>query len=216
MSNKYHFKYNGSYKDEELLKNVYLPKLLKNTKITSKSKVLDIGCGFGYFLKICEEIIGCETYGVDISKDAIDVAKKITKAKLYVLDVDHGLSIFKDGYFDLVVMLDVIEHLKSPYSVLKEVYRVLKTGGYVVITTPNLNAIDRFLRKILRREESWHGFIDNTHLYLFTPKSLTFLISHVGFKIIKLDTPFHPLPRFLQVLLNKTGMGGQIWLIGKK
>lgn len=215
MFNKEYFESKGSYKEEDIYKKLYLPKILENIKITSSSRILDIGCAFGYFLKICEETIGCETYGVDISEYAISIAKK-TNSKLYVLDVDRGLSIFKDRYFDLVVMFDIIEHLKSPYLVLKEVYRILKPGGYVVITTPNLNAIDRFLRKILGKEKTWHGFIDESHLYLFTPKSLTFLVSRLGFKIVKIDTPFHPLPRFLQALLNKTGLGGQIWLVGKK
>ncbi|RLE99255.1 MAG: hypothetical protein DRJ59_08125 [Thermoprotei archaeon] len=51
---------------------------------------------------------------------AIKQAQRITKAKLYVWDVERGLSVFSDNFFDLVIILHVIEHLRSPYNALKE------------------------------------------------------------------------------------------------
>ncbi|MCQ6254489.1 class I SAM-dependent methyltransferase [Methanocaldococcus sp.] len=204
-----------SYKNwEKVIRGIYFSEVLKNVNVRG-ARVLDIGCAYGYFLKCCDEI-GCETYGIDISEYAINQAKKETNAKLFVHDVDKGLPMFEDDSFDLVTMFDVIEHLHSPYFVLKEIYRVLKVSGKIIITTPNLNAIDRFLKKVLRKEKTWHGFRDKTHLYLFTPSSLRFLVERVGFKVVKLETPFHPLLKPLQKIVNKTGLGGQIWLVGEK
>jgi 2-polyprenyl-3-methyl-5-hydroxy-6-metoxy-1,4-benzoquinol methylase len=199
-----------SYKNMEMIQNVYFPKIVIKEKIKPKSRVLDIGCAYGYFLKLCDEY-GMETYGIDISRYAIEKASKITKAKLFVHDIDNGIKFFKNNFFDLIVMLDVIEHTKSPFNVLKEVYRVLKPDGKLVVTTPNINAIERFISN-----NNWHGFKDKTHLYLFTPTSLRFLAEKVGFKILTLETSFRPLPKFMQSFANKTGLGGQIWIVGSK
>jgi 2-polyprenyl-3-methyl-5-hydroxy-6-metoxy-1,4-benzoquinol methylase len=206
-----------SYKDRGMMimRKIYFPKILQDITFSKEMKVLDIGCAYGYFLKLCDEI-GCETYGIDISKYAIKQAKKETKAKLFVHDVDKGLPMFSNDFFDLITMFDVIEHLTSPFLTLKEVYRILKPKGKLVITTPNINAIDRFIKKFFGKEEEWHGYHDKTHLYLFTPLSLKFLVERSGFKTVKIETPFHPLPRFIQKIVNKLGLGGQIWLVGEK
>ncbi|RLF01111.1 MAG: hypothetical protein DRJ59_06715 [Thermoprotei archaeon] len=114
-------------------------------------RVLDIGCAYGYLLRLFDNA-GCETYGIDISEYAIKQARRITRAKLYAWDVDRGLPMFQDNFFDLITILHVIEHLHSPYNVLKEVHRVLKPKGKLIIGTPNLNAIARLLLKLIRRE----------------------------------------------------------------
>lgn len=179
----------------------------------TRLKVLDIGCGFGYFLKFIEEKKNnWELYGMDISDYAIKKAKSNLKtAKLIVSNVNVGIP-FKNNYFDLVTLFDVIEHVKAPFNVLQESYRVLKSGGLICITTPNLNAIERLWKK-----KNWHGFNDPTHVYLFTPDSLKFLVERVGFKVELLKTPFHPLPTFLSELASKFfKKGGQIFLIGRK
>lgn len=181
-----------------------------------KVRILDIGCGFGYFLKFCDKM-GWETYGIDISSYAINVAKKNTKAQLYLYNIENvGKSLFKENYFDLITMFDVIEHLTYPVIVLKEVHKILKLNGKLVITTPNLNAIQRIFLKALVKEKLWYGFLDETHVHLFTPFSLRTFIEETGFRILELKTPFHPLPVPLNRILEKTGLGGQIWLLAEK
>lgn len=165
--------------------------------------MLDIGCAYGYFLKLCDEV-ECETYGVDISENAIQQAQKETKAVLFIHDVNNGLSMFPKDFLNLITMFDVIEHLNSPFTILKEISRKLKVGGKLIITTPNANALERLLKKVLNREKNWHGFKDKTHQHLFTPLTLRFIVEKAGLKILKVETPFHPLPKILQKLLNKT------------
>jgi len=189
------------------------PLILSHVPIIPGMRVLDIGCAYGYLLKKFDEV-GCETYGVDISKHAIEMARKETRATLYVHDVDKGLPMFSDEYFDLVTMIHVIEHLDSPYNVLREIRRVLKLRGRLVVLTPNLNSLARYLLKILRREYKWYGFTDITHKYLFTLASLKLLVERAGFRVITATAPFMPLKRLS--IVSRLGLGGSIFLLAEK
>lgn len=197
-------------KSKKVIEDIYFPLTINREKIIPQAKVLDVGCAFGYFLGCCDKY-GFETFGIEVSKSAIEKASKETNAKLFKYDVDSGLNLFENNCFDLVTAFDLIEHLDSPYKFLKECHRILKIGGKVVITTPNLGALARLL---VRNE--WHGFKDKTHKYLFTTKSIEYLFKVAGFKIVRLETPFQPLPKFIKPYLNKIGLGGQIWIVGEK
>ncbi len=204
-----------SFKNMETMEKAYFPRVLECVDLKKDEKILDIGCAFGYFLKLCDRF-GCYTCGVDISKYAIERARLQTKASLYVHDIENGLSMFSSGTYDLVVLFDIIEHLNNPTYVMEEVYRVLKMNGNVIITTPNLNAVDRSVKRLLRKGKGWYGFADKTHRHLYTSKSLKRLVTQTGFKIKHVETPFHPLPKTVQKIANKTGLGGQIWLLATK
>ena len=215
---KYYFEGKGSnyrpYEDKlAVIRKKYLPKIIR-IGLKRNSSVLDIGCAFGYFLRCCDEI-GYTTWGVDISTYAITRAREETVAKLCVSDVNNGLPFFEDNSFDLVTMFDVIEHLQKPCTVLNEAHRILKASGILIVTTPNLNAIERLFKKSMGQESAWHGFHDHTHLCVFTTRYLKRLVEQTGFHV-KLETIFHPLPRLFQHLANRTGLGGQIWLTAIK
>jgi len=199
------------YKEmQKVMEDIYFPQAIIRERIAKGAKVLDIGCAFGYFLKCCDDY-RLETYGVDISDYAIQQAWEITKAKLLTHDINEGLAMFEDNFFDLISVFDTIEHLASPYNLLKEVHRVLRPEGKVIITVDNLHAIARIWKR-----GKWQGFTEETHLYLFTPSSLKFLLKTSGFEITRLETPFNPLPKSLQRFVGKTGLGGQIWLVARK
>lgn len=105
---------------------------------------LDVGCGDGRVAQIMGEKLGTRFYGVDISKKGVELAKK-KGVKAKVADVSDNIP-FKDNYFDLVISTEVIEHVTDPDGLLKEVYRVLKPGGLLLLTTPNLSSwTNRFL-----------------------------------------------------------------------
>ena len=103
------------------------------------------------------------------------------RSKLYdyvIANADYPLP-FRDGAFDGVLMIHVIEHLRCPYQTLLEVRRVLKPGGSVTIVTPNSyrNKADAY---------------DEGHIYSFTPYSLPRLIGLV-FKDVRTATIFNDL-----------------------
>ena len=193
-----------------------LDRIEKYVKGKARVRVLDLGCGFGYFLKLCDHK-GWETYGMETSYFAIEIAKKNTKAQLYQGNIEDQAHVqFERNYFDLVSMFEVLEHLKYPPVALRRAHRLLKLRGKLVVTTPNLNAIMRVFSKLSGRERGWYGFLDETHVNLFTPSLLRSFVEEVGFKVLELKTPFYHLPWQLNRIFGKAGLGGQILLLAEK
>ena len=114
-----------------------LPELIK--KIKNDSKILELGCGQSKGLRylVSHNYIKQENaYGIDQSDVAIEfLKKKLPKANLEQGDI-FSLK-FNDDTFDYVLMMEVIEHLEDPLKVLKEVERVLKPNGELIISFPN-------------------------------------------------------------------------------
>lgn len=117
----------------------YLNFILKEKdKVNS---VLDIGCGEGGFLEVCNEYKIPKLVGVDISRYAITIAKKNTKAKLLQLNLENQKLPFGDSEFDVIVAMDIIEHLKNTRFLFKELYRVLDKDGLLFLTTENSHSL---------------------------------------------------------------------------
>ena len=110
-------------------------------------KILDVGTASGWFLsEIAKEFPSAEGYGIDVYKEAVDYGKnKYKNLKLSVSDA-HTLP-FRDKTFDVVISCEVLEHVASPGTVIKEMKRVLTDNGVVVIEIDS----GSFLFKIV-----WH------------------------------------------------------------
>lgn len=100
-------------------------------------KLLDVGCSNGEFMHYAQ-LRGFETYGVELNRRTAEIAQS------------NGLNVFNgflkdaryaDEFFDVIYLGDVIEHVTSPHDLLKECSRILRKGGVMVISTPNLNCI---------------------------------------------------------------------------
>lgn len=105
------------------------------------SSILDIGCGSG-LISIELALRGARTVvGIDIDKNAVKSGNAMKNAlglnnvEFIAIDAREGLP-FHDGAFDIVLLIDVIEHIPDPSVVLKEASRVLHVGGKVVISVP--------------------------------------------------------------------------------
>ncbi|MFH1745308.1 MAG: class I SAM-dependent methyltransferase [bacterium] len=130
---------------------------LKNHVILSENvKILDMGCGLGFFLNICDQL-NMQTYGVDAADYALEMAKKITKAKLSKVDLSKDRLPFPDNFFDVVTSFDVIEHVERPEHYLSEMQRVLCQKGLAIIITPDgQSKFDQESTHInLRSSEEW-------------------------------------------------------------
>jgi SAM-dependent methyltransferase len=141
-------------------------------------RLLDIGCGTGDRLDVFRSL-EFETFGVEISGSA-DYAAEIMK--LNVRKGDLFEARFPDAFFDVVTLYHVLEHTHDPFSVCKEVHRVLKEDGRLVIQVPNA---DSWQCRIFR--ERWAAFDVPRDLYYFSPETLKALLAKAGFGIMKID-----------------------------
>ncbi len=99
-------------------------------------RLLDVGCGLGYFVKKAMEYPGWEVCGYEISRSAVNYAKN----KLGLSNISQGKvedSGFQDDYFDIITIWDVIEHIPDPHPVLKYLSNILKQDGILFMHTPN-------------------------------------------------------------------------------
>jgi 2-polyprenyl-3-methyl-5-hydroxy-6-metoxy-1,4-benzoquinol methylase len=137
------------------------------------TRLLDIGCGEGFFLFNASKA-GYTAKGIEISQDVAEYARRE-----FGLDVEakpfEELR-FPENYFDVVTLWQVLEHLPYPFMILKEAHRVLKPGGLVATSTPDIEGI---LARIFRRK--WWN-LRRLHINQFTAKTLTDILSRAGFK----------------------------------
>ena len=139
------------------------------------TRLLDVGCGEGFFLFNASKA-GYTTKGIEISQDVAKYARRE-----FGLDVEakpfEELR-FAENYFDVVTLWQVLEHVPYPLMVLKEVHKILKPGGLLATSTPDIEGI---LAKIFRRK--WWN-LRRLHINQFTTKTLTDMLNRAGFKNI--------------------------------
>ncbi len=123
--------------EEYVLYLVHLVAYEAAAKLASDRVVLDIGCNVGYGTALVGKE-SREAIGVDVSPSSVQAANERNAASNIRFQTIDGLQLpFGDATFDLVVSFQVIEHIFAPDSYLREIRRVLKPGGTVILTTPN-------------------------------------------------------------------------------
>ncbi|MAG20329.1 hypothetical protein CL618_02755 [archaeon] len=115
----------------------------KFLKSCPKGKLLDVACGTGRFFHLYGDR---EIYGVDISQDMLNNASKLNLAKKLVLSDAEKLP-FEDNYFDVTICSQFIMHTPYYVDVIKEMLRVTKKGGHLILDFPNNFSISAILTK---------------------------------------------------------------------
>lgn len=114
-----------------------IKQLLKGSK---PKKILDVGCGTGETMNFLQELYPiAQIYGVDTSQKALQYAK--SRGHSLVELASASKLPYKADTFDIILILDVIEHIKKDAEAVKELKRVLKRGGKLVITAPAMKLI---------------------------------------------------------------------------
>lgn len=112
-----------------------------------KGQALDLGCGRGIYTRIMKEA-GFMVCGIDLSKEEIYWARKFSKNIVFMEKSIESLP-FKDNTQDLIICSEVLEHMDNPEKALFEIKRVLKKGGYAIISMPNAFSLYWLRCKIL-------------------------------------------------------------------
>ena len=219
-------------------------RLNKVCKLFSKynsnfDRVLDIGCGSGdtsLFLKNMLNIK--EIYGVDINKKYIELAQCRGVKALY-LNISEDNFPFGENYFDAIFAGEVIEHLYDPDKFLDEAYRVLKIGGCLIITTPNLAAWYNRIALLFGFQPFWMdaslrypnvgklkkvGTENGEHIRVFTSIALADMLKLHRFDIIRIEYSLPPiiskgLPHYfylIERIMSELKMSSDLIVVSKK
>lgn len=174
------------------VKNTILPSI---SKVNQETRLLDIGCVTGKFLRSYREKYGCKVYGVEINKDAADYARG---HNIQVYNGDFLTNNFPNSFFNCITMWWFLEHTHNPKDILRKIWRILKKNGVVVIGVPNGTSLGRCLFG-----NKWYGYDTPRHLYIFSPRIIRQLLLKTGFKVIaiKYDYSTWDLMGSLQYLL---------------
>jgi 2-polyprenyl-3-methyl-5-hydroxy-6-metoxy-1,4-benzoquinol methylase len=193
-----------------LLKLAFLPfkHLLRGTKIIPGGKILDVGCGNGAFLYKMQSA-GMDAYGVELSADGAKEAQRIgLKVKCGTLEQQH----YPSSFFDVITLNHVLEHVADPVKTLKELRRILKPNGTLIIAVPNSRSLARWIFG-----RYWASIDVPRHLATHSPKTMRIAARKAGLKVKKvryISFPFqfqaslayllHPKAR---IPLDKTWLG---------
>lgn len=118
------------------------------------NRVLDFGSGAGIFLRSLSKNFQ-EVYSLDIETKSIEhIKKKFNLKNVRVIKSESIKLPFEDGFFDIIFAADVLEHIKKAKEVQEEFSRILKKGGYLIVSGPTENMIYDLTRKIIFRRKN--------------------------------------------------------------
>lgn len=143
---------------------------------------LDLGTGNGFLPAAARPALqDVRICGFDFADNALRAAEALDEA--VVADIDQNGLPFSDGSFDFITCLEVLEHLVLPDEALSEMSRVLKPGGFLVITVPNIQFIE-YLTGL------WRGKMpgpaaDKRHMSIYTHRFLARQLAEAGFRVTK-------------------------------
>jgi 2-polyprenyl-3-methyl-5-hydroxy-6-metoxy-1,4-benzoquinol methylase len=163
-------------------------------KHSKPGKLLDVGCSIGTF-SIVARNQGWEVFGVDINTQSVNYCRE--NLKLDVKAGDFEKLDFPEGFFDVIIMNDFLEHVNSPSKALKKANSFLKKGGLIFIVTPK---IDSLMAKISK--DKWLHLKPNEHIFYFSAKTMDSILKKTGFDVISIK----PIGRYRNIgtILTKT------------
>lgn len=146
--------------------------------LSSGSRVLDVGCGDGSFLKLAKNQFICT--GIEISEYLAALAKKQTGIEVMV--GNFLTSDFSNKRYEGITLISLLEHLDEPLQVIEKCFGLLNPGGVLLIKTVNYGCLNRRIKK-----ENWTGFRPPDHIVYFTPSNLRRFLKKIGFTNIKIS-----------------------------
>lgn len=156
--------------------------------VPPNTTVLELGCATGYMTKYLKEKKHCSVVGVEKNRYAA------AKARKYAWRVIAGdlnsqkiwRTVRENGPYDVVFASSVVEHLEDPWDILSRIFRVLKPGGKLILTVPNIAFWRARIRLLLGTwEYEEYGIFDRTHTKFFTVYSMRMALKSAGFTVLE-------------------------------
>jgi len=144
--------------------------------------ILDVGCGCGFLLSYLEKK-KWKCYGVEPSNYASQIASAngVNIIAKYVNDIKPS-----EYKFDIILLMDVIEHIPDANALIKTLYNLLKPRGYLIIETGNINSLNSKICK-----HKWAYFGSYEHISFYNPPSISYLLKKNGFRILRIQKISH-------------------------
>ena len=153
--------------------------------------ILDLGCHVGAYSHYLAQK-GHKVVAADVDEDVLRIARrKYSHPDLQFVRTDGDKLDFEDNFFDSVLLLEVLEHSQNPRSLVREIYRVLEPGGFLILSVPNAASYHTIGRTLLldiksyfRKMESWPEFAadQRDHYFYWDPFTIYRLLNKQGFK----------------------------------
>lgn len=179
-------------------KNAPLFKLIRLSYFFSRNfirfkkgeRLLDVGCGNGLYLDFAKAR-GAEVYGNDIDRHRLQpLIDKYGQEKIRIGELKNNA--WDGGFFDHVTLWHVLEHDFDLITTIKEIHRILKPSGQVIVDVPNIDCLER---SIFGRY--WSMYTPPFHLNHFSPKSIARLLENSGFVVSKIRFPIFKPTNFV-------------------
>jgi SAM-dependent methyltransferase len=172
--------------------------MFQSLGLQPSDRVLDAGCGRGFFMKYVTELAPCRLTGVDLDFEHLEIALNENSSRGAGVAQSYIDPLpFADATFDKVIFSEVLEHLPDDRGGLNEVKRVLKPGGLLFLTVPNHNYPFWWDPVNKTLETLFHTHIQNgtfagiwaNHERLYYPQEIKSLVTLAGFEILA----FYPI-----------------------
>ena len=184
--------------------------IVKGLDINNSDSILDCGCGDGLYLKIIKELSVAAVSGFDLNSESLRLAQGYTKdMNVPLVQGRIGDLPYKDNSFGKIFSTEVLEHVEDDLGALKEILRILKPGGRLIITVPNHNypffwdPVNWTLEHCLgeRIKSGFWAGIWNMHLRLYYREEIEALIRQAGFKVASAEFLTHYCVPFNHIIL---------------
>jgi SAM-dependent methyltransferase len=172
----------------------------KIRRLKSGGHLLDVGTGIGTLMTVASEK-GFLVSGVEYSPWASDFARAEKGLEVFTGTLEEAR--FQGETFDVVVLNHVLEHLDHPVEALREIRRILKRDGVLVIGVPNIESIMAHLLGA-----GWYSLKPGEHVWHFSPATLCRLVRETGFEVIEWESRENNRPnggiakKYLQMAIN--------------
>jgi len=136
--------------------------------VTDPCRLLEVGCGDGYGTEyLAEKCPNVTLTAIDPNADTIKFAQnKYTRESISFVQYNSDKIPYDESAFDVIISFQVIEHVENDYAFIKEIHRVLKTGGVFIVTTPNR------IHRLKPGQRSWNPY----HVREYYPQELVSLL----------------------------------------
>jgi 2-polyprenyl-3-methyl-5-hydroxy-6-metoxy-1,4-benzoquinol methylase len=151
----------------------------------SASSILEIGAASGKTLRWIKTVCpGVKTTGVELNGD---LAEELGRNADVAIIANIADCLPKLGKYDLILLLDVLEHLQNPTEVLRSLRKLLAAGGQIIVSVPNVAHLSVAVPLLMKRQFTYQdsGILDRTHLTFFVEDSAVKLMNDAGLTVTK-------------------------------